>query len=141
MDFSLQIWKGETDPAIVDAGIEHFADAGAENVQDAGTFQEMKTGAVPDEEVQLPGQYDIRDYMDQNENQRYARYNCSKYCRLHSAGNADGWRRQCRFSTKPVQSQTQNRPQNPLQSSQNPVRDRQAMVQGALSNIQREQTG
>lgn len=30
--------EGETDPAIVDAGIEHFADAGTENVQDAGTF-------------------------------------------------------------------------------------------------------
>ena len=131
--------EGETDPAIVDAGIEHFADAGTENVQDAGTFQEMKTGAVPDEEVQLPGQYDIRDYMDQNENQQYADTTAVNTAgsippAMQMAGGGSAGSVQ-----KPVQSQTQNRPQNPLQSSQNPVRDRQAMVQGALSHIQREQ--
>lgn len=106
--------EGETDPAIVDAGIEHFADAGTENVQDAGTFQEMKTGAVPDEEVQLPGQYDIRDYMDQNENQQYADTTAVNTAGLHSAGNADGWRRQCRFSTE---AGTESNPESTSESA------------------------
>lgn len=94
---------------------------------------------MPDEEVQLPGQYDIRDYMDQNENQQYADTTAVNTAgsippAMQMAGGGSAGSVQ-----KPVQSQTQNRPQNPLQSSQNPVRDRQAMVQGALSNIQREQ--
>lgn len=93
--------EGETDPAIVDAGIEHFADAGTENVQDAGTFQEMKTGAVPDEEVQLPGQYDIRDYMDQNENQQYAD--------TTAVNTAAPFRRQCRWLAEAVQVQYRSR--------------------------------
>ena len=77
--------------------------------------------------------------MDQNENQQYADTTAVNTAgsippAMQMAGGGSAGSVQ-----KPVQSQTQNRPQNPLQSSQNPVRDRQAMVQGALSNIQREQ--
>ena len=61
----------------------------------------MKTGAVPDEEVQLPGQYDIRDYMDQNENQQYAD--------TTAVNTAAPFRRQCRWLAEAVQVQYRSR--------------------------------
>lgn len=59
--------EGETDPNIVDAGLEHMTAPDPGSLLPAGTCLEEDAGeTLAETEEQLPGQYDINDYIGQD---------------------------------------------------------------------------
>lgn len=56
--------EGETDPNIVDAGLEHMSGAATEERLPDGTYMEEAGETYTATEEQIPGQYDINTYID-----------------------------------------------------------------------------
>ena len=56
--------EGETDPNIVDAGLEHMSGAATEESLPEGTYMEEAGETYTATEEQIPGQYDINTYID-----------------------------------------------------------------------------
>ena len=123
--------EGETDPNIVDAGLEHMSGAATEESLPDGTYMEDAGETYTATEEQIPGQYDINIYIDSGAPQQAPAENM--------AGAEMNHMPQAMQNSVPqaIQNSVPPTVQNNMPPAMQPAQGNQPSIQDALSRIQR----
>lgn len=129
--------EGETDPNIVDAGLEHMSGAATEESLPDGTYMEDAGETYTATEEQIPGQYDINTYIDSGVSQQAPAGNMADAEINHMP---PAMQNSVPPAIQPPQSGTGSRPvqnRQPMPPAQAPTQGNQPSIQDTLSRIQR----